>query len=187
MTYQSQRVAYEVFHRDLYVRYTGMRQPLAVIAEQPVASLAGLVPYVGIDPELTGTPEHLVSVPIPITALAMESVLARYPGCVFTDGPKQSAAAIQRTVRNFSTLAELGPLEVRQAFWLGYTIGTLYAPAIDCARIRAAGGRCPATTLAAEVQQGASMTCPSYSDLVRRDAARPGEAPPGEGSPRAPR
>ena len=176
---QSQRVAYEVFHRDLYVRYTGMRQPLTVIAEQPVGSLAGLVPYVGIDPELRGAPEQLVSVPIPITALAMETVLSRYPGCVFTDGAKQSAAAIQRAVRNFSTLAELGPLEVRQAFWLGYVIGTAYAPAIECARIRAAGRQCPETALAAEGARDAAATCPSYAELVRRHAAPPSGPPAG--------
>ncbi len=166
---KSQSVAYEVFHRDLYVRYTGVREPLSWITKEPVSMQTGLVSYAGIDPELKeGAPMELVSVAMPMTAMAMESVLKRYPRCLFADKETETAAEIQHKVRGFTTLSELSPTQVRQAFWLGYVIGTVYKPAIDCAKIRIAGGTCPLTTLEEELLRDTTITCPSFSDLVRR-------------------
>jgi len=86
-----------------------------------------------IEPELT-------TVVISTTASATGLLLAKYPQCIGPSG--EGAAELQRRVSAIATLDELGPRAAQDAFWIGYTLGQVYGPAIECARRKVAGRPC---------------------------------------------
>jgi hypothetical protein len=53
-----------------------------------------------------------------------------------------AAWQVQERVRKLSTLQELNPAEIQDAFWLGYTLGSIYGQAIECARRDIEGRPC---------------------------------------------
>ena len=158
--------SYEALHRHLYARYTGHDNLFESMRSQPVAEQVGVVPYTQVDSRLRGgTPEQLVSVAIPMTAAVMSEVLARYPACRGENG--EDAGVIQKRVSALSTLYELDPREVRDAFWLGYAMASIYRPAIACAAARAAGRICPLPTPGA-AGSGQDVRCPTLDAVLAK-------------------
>src|SRR5262245_37265501 len=105
---------------------------------------------------------------LPITSEAMEFVLVRYPECRNDEG--EDALTVHGRVSVLSTLYELTPREAKDAFWLGYVVGHIYRPAVECARALAAGHSCPSPPRQAAREGDARMTCPTVGSLL---AGRP--------------
>jgi hypothetical protein len=83
---------------------------------------------------------QLATIVVPITAVSTAKLLNRYSLCA---GPSNSAASdVQERVRSLSSLEELTPVEIEDAFWLGYTLGNIYGQAIECARRDIEGSPC---------------------------------------------
>ena len=79
----------------------------------------------------------------------------------------EDSGVIQRRVSALSTLHELDPREVRDAFWLGYALAAIYRPAIACAAARAAGRTCPLPS--GEAADGAQeVRCLSLDAVLAR-------------------
>jgi hypothetical protein len=133
-----------------------------------VPEQTSVVPYAQIDSRLReGTPTALVTVAVPMTASVMRTILERYPSC--RGEGDEDGRVIQRRVSALSTLYELAPREVRDAFWLGYALATIYRPAIVCAGAIATGRSCeppPAGTATA----GAAIQCPSLNAVLSTSA-----------------
>lgn len=161
---RSSDYSYEALHRHLYARYTGRDNLLEWIRSRPVAEQTSAVPYAQIDSRLReGTPSALVTVAVPMTASVMQDILGRYPSC--RGQGDEDGRVIQRRVSALSTLYELDPKEVRDAFWLGYALATIYHPAIVCAGAIATGRSCappPAGTAA----DGAAVQCRSLNTVL---------------------
>ena len=169
--------SYEALHRHLYARYTGQDNLFEWMRARPVPEQVGVVPYAQVDSRLrVGTPERLVTVAIPMTASVIPQILARYPGCRGEGG--EEGGTIQKRVSAFSTLYELDSREVRDAFWLGYALATIYRPAIVCAAARAEGRPCPLTgpEMAAAAPRSAAgaatgteaVSCPTLDAVLAR-------------------
>ena len=97
-----------------------------------------------------------------------------YPECRNDRG--EDALTVHERVSVLSTLYELGPEEVKDAFWLGYVVGRIYRPAVECARTLAGGGSCARVSRQAERQAEARMACaPVATLLAGRPDLRPRE------------
>jgi predicted acylesterase/phospholipase RssA len=84
----------------------------------------------------------LSTVIVPITSTETTDLLRRYPNCKGPAGA--SAVEIQQRVRMLPTLNELSTSEANDVFWLGYSLGTIYGQAIECARRSVVGSVCSA-------------------------------------------
>jgi predicted acylesterase/phospholipase RssA len=167
---RSTAFSYEALHRQLYTRYTGVPDLFEWVTGRSVGDHVGTVSYRSIDARLdTGAPDQLVTVAIPVTSEAMQYVLARYSRCRNDRG--EDALTVHGRVSVLSTLYELSPDEVRDAFWLGYTIGRIYRPAIECAQATVAGRACRRTSPISERESNATMTCPPVSHILRVSGA----------------
>ena len=156
--------SYEALHRHLYARSTGRDNLLEWIRSRQVAEQTSVVPYAQIDSRLHGgDPSALVTVAIPMTASVMQDILVRYPSCRGEDG--EDGRAIQRRVSALSTLYELEPKEVRDAFWLGYALATIYRPAIVCAGAIATGRTCALPPAEVKSDQ-ANVQCRSLNAVL---------------------
>ena len=151
---RSQDVSYEYLHRQLYQTFTGRNDIHRWIEKVPIKNQINRVPYPQIHEELEGTekiPSELLTVTIPTTAAELEPMLWKYKNCNYVTKLNQEETVtlsdIQWHVRKFATLKELDKEEVKQAFWLGYSFGTIYAPAIECARAQIAGQNCETSKL----------------------------------------
>jgi Patatin-like phospholipase len=162
---RSSAFTYEALHRQLYARYAGVLDLLDMVTRLPVREQVGMVTYRSIDERLgTGAPERLATVVLPVTSEAMRFVLARYPECRNDRG--EDAWTVHGRVSVLRTLYELGPEEVKDAFWLGYVVGRVYRPAVECAHALAVGGSCAPVSRQAERQAEARMTCPPEATLL---------------------
>jgi hypothetical protein len=166
---RSSGFTYEALHRQLYARYAGVPDLFETVIRRPVREQVGVVTYRSIDERLgTGAPERLATVMLPVTSEAMQYVLGRYPECRNDRG--EDALTVHERVSVLSTLYELGPEEVKDAFWLGYVVGRIYRPAVECARTLAGGGSCAPVSHQAERRAEARMACPPAATLL---AGRP--------------
>ena len=165
---------YDLLHRHLYARYTGHGNFFEWVRTQPVAQQVGSVQYEQIDDRLKdgeaegkraeqrrdGGPQELLSVAIPATASVMKDILGRYNCKLGND----AAEEVQKRVARLETLYELNARQVKEAFWLGYTVGQIYRPAIECAHQKAMGASCSSQDLGAT-----QPSCPSLESILRAD------------------
>jgi predicted acylesterase/phospholipase RssA len=154
-------IQFDMLHRLLYRELTGKDDLSSQIADAevwrqyyPVDFPARLVPEspkpgtrikVATENgfgEVTVAPPKLATVVIPSTAEGIRKLLEKYPSCVGPNG--EPAADVQTRVSALSTLYELNPAQVREAYWLGYALGQLYGQAIECARRELGGHSCEA-------------------------------------------
>jgi len=162
---RSQGISYDELHAHLYAQLTGgtgFRTSLG--GDLPrVFSVA----YEALDVRFGGRdPKQLLTVIIPTTARETGDLLAPRGDCALMPG--ESAAQVQQSVSGLDTLAELAPHDVERAFWLGYVLGTLAGPALECAqvRIRSGGLECPVPAARAT-----RPTCPSLAQAFGENVA----------------
>jgi hypothetical protein len=164
---RAEGISYDALHEHLFSRYTEHPDYLAWMRDTPIPQQVSGVAYASIDELLrAGEPAKLWTVVLPLTApdLAWHLGSASYSSCRFQGVP---IAAVQREVGGFSTLRELERAEVEKAFWLGFALGEIYWPAIDCARgkVRDPLGECPK-------QHPEHLSCLSFPELIARDQPR---------------
>ncbi len=156
-------IQFDALHRFLYAAITGEEDLLSNVAQRPAWRQFHVVDYPkSLEPAgapmpignhwdmmtpqgpktITVAPQKLLTVVIAATAAATGKMLSGKDFSQCAGPRKQSAAAVQERVSGFSTLYELGPDEVQDAFWLGYSLGQIYGQSIECARGALTGHPC---------------------------------------------
>ncbi len=157
---RSNQVQFDELHRRVYKDVTGIDDvssevgdsPMVFTADYPSFLLAKDSPKPGElyppkpapgERQRVVIPSRLRTIVVPATREATDAVLMNHTTCA---GPAGGSPATTRArVSGFSTLRELTPLEVREAFWLGYTLGDAYRVAMECARSQITGEVCAAS------------------------------------------
>jgi hypothetical protein len=162
---RSQGISYDELHAHLYAQLTGGTGVRTSLGGDLPRSFSAV--YEVLDARLgRRDPKELLTVIIPTTARETGDLLARRSDCALTSG--ESAAQVQQSVTGLDTLAELAPRDVERAFWLGYVLGTLAGPAIECAHARILGGGLECTVTAA---LSAGQPCPSLAEVFAENVA----------------
>ena len=164
---RAQDLSWYALHRHLYARYTGREQYLDGRVDQGIVrDQVDRVDYAQLlGPLGEQDPRQFLSVVVPMTARWADETLRRqYSSCTYND-KGDTLATIHRTVAGYGTLKELKPGEVVKAYWLGYVMGTIYWPAIDCARelARTGGDGCPQAA-----QSSDPLVCPKRDVVLAR-------------------
>jgi Patatin-like phospholipase len=151
-------ISFEGLHGYLYGALTNVADFRYWIKTQPMEEQVSSVPWTQLDPEVVGQePLHLMSVVLPMTAPEIHTQLRRFKTCTFYG---EDIERVQHQVSTYPTLDELDPGQVEKAFWLGYSMGQLYWPAIKCARMRAKDGSADCSPQLSATAHGSQ--CPTY-------------------------
>jgi predicted acylesterase/phospholipase RssA len=125
-------IEFEEVHRYLWQKITGQQSIWTWINEANPDPKIFSVKYDGVDLSLAGRePEILRTIVIPTTAPELQAFLRRNS---HRDFQGRTVEEVQDTVRRFSTLKQLNPSEIDDAFFLGKAVGESYIHVIECAR-----------------------------------------------------
>jgi len=142
---RSNQVQFDELHRRVYKDVTGIDDVSSQVGDSPMVFTADYPTFflAKDSPKPGGViPGQLRTIVVPATREATDAVLANHTTCPGPSG--EPPATVRAKVSGFSTLRELTPLEVREAFWLGYTLGDAYGVAMECARSQITGVMCAA-------------------------------------------
>lgn len=161
---RAEGISWSALHRHIYARFTGEERYLSVFAKVEPETQVASANYEALLPRGSpGDPVRLQTVVVPLTAPETSAFLnSWYPTCAFSKtGP---AAAIQKDVAGYRTLNELDSEEVYRAYWLGFVLGRIYRPAIECARAKASD---PSYQCPLKPRRDADLKCPSRDEIVQ--------------------
>lgn len=155
----AQDISFELLHREIYALLTGHPDYLQWLKQElpQVEQLPDLLQWLNSKQELLkveqfhtvpyrnlieGKPKgNLITIAIPATSEVMATVIGTQ--CKYTEAGKPdsvvTAVEIQAEVRDYPTLYELDPEQVRKAFWLGKVLGKTYYKAIMAAIAKSRG------------------------------------------------
>jgi predicted acylesterase/phospholipase RssA len=161
---RAEELSWTALHRHVYARFTGNEDYLSTLGATAPEKQVASARYRAL---LPGHPEReptrLYTVVVPVTAPATASVLEKFhDGCVLN--ANETGPFVQKYVGSLRTLDELQPWQVVRTYWLGYVLGKVYAPAIECARTKAADPqyKCP------ERPERNTLTCPTEEEVLAR-------------------
>jgi predicted acylesterase/phospholipase RssA len=160
---RAEELSWTALHRHVYARFTGAEDYLGTLGDAPPEMQVANVRYRAL---LPGHPEReptrLYTVVVPVTAPATARLLEKFhEACVLN--AQETAAEVQKYVASFRTLDELQPWQVVRAYWLGYVLGKVYAPAIECAWTKASDPqhKCPERP-----ERNTLLTCPTEEEVL---------------------
>jgi hypothetical protein len=161
---RAEELSWTALHRHVYARFAGNEDYLSTLGATAPEGQVAKVRYRAL---LPGHPERepmfLYTVVVPVTSPSTASLLKKFhEGCVLN--ANELGHEVQKYVASLRTLDELQPWQVVRAYWLGYVLGKVYAPAIECAWTKAADPqhKCP------ERPERNTLTCPTEEEVLAR-------------------
>jgi predicted acylesterase/phospholipase RssA len=158
------RISFFRVHVQLYATYTGNKNFFEWVGSTEASPQVSRRQYSDIFdfPKAPPGQDSFHTVAIPSTSSAIEAVLKKHPSCKYENSI--DAIVVQETVRKLSSLKELSPEQVKKTFWLGYAMGEIYWPDINCALKGLDGETCRSN-----MEEGKSeVQCPTLRDVQSR-------------------
>jgi len=172
---RAQDISFSGLHSYLYSTITNRANFWSWLRSEPIETQLSKVPWRQLDRRaFYGGPNELTTIVVPTTAPEIRDHMAGLRTCTFNGEPIER---VQQQVGAYATLDELEWDQVEKAFWLGYTMGHLYWPAISCARSRASNANAScSSSLGTNERTDQNLLvrrqCPTFAK-IRNSLSRP--------------